>query len=379
MKKKLVFVTTIPGSYLFFKGQLGYLNNFFHVYAISSQSRELALVGEREGVDVIEIPMVRSISLWKDIKSLIAFVRTFLKIKPDIVHGSTPKGALLSMLAAFITRVPVRIYMCHGLRYQGASGLFRKILMAAERLTCACASNVFCVSRGVWETLKNDKICIRKPAVVLNGSSNGINLDYFKRSNVTNRAKIMRMYHLSANDFVYCFVGRITQDKGMNELLAAYHLLSKKYSNIRLMIVGSEESEDPISNESKRILNLNPSICFAGFQPDIRPFLAVSNALLLPSYREGFGMVLMEAAAMRVPCIASNIIGCNNVVIEGENGLFVKPRDVDSLIQAMERMYTDSELRNHIRAVTRRSIAQRFEQKMVWEAYLNNYLQLQPK
>ncbi|OCW95421.1 hypothetical protein A9168_01810 [Macellibacteroides sp. HH-ZS] len=377
--KKLVFVTTIPISFHFFKGQLHYLKDYFDVFAISSQKAELKEIGEREGVEVIPIPMARPISLWKDIKSLILFVYTFLKLKPDIVHGSTPKGGFLSMIAAWGTRVPVRIYMCHGLRYQGTSGLLRQVLITAERITCACASHVLCVSKGVWETLKTDRICIGKPTVVLNGSSNGIDLDYYRRSKVTNRARLMRKYHITSSNFVFCFIGRVAQDKGMNELLEAFQHLSRKYSHLRLLIVGNEEKEDPVSEQARLIMELSPYIYFAGFQKDIRPYLSISDALLLPSYREGFGMVLMEAAAMGVPSIASDIIGCNNVLIEGENGLFVRPHDVASLVEAMERIYTDKTLRDHIRNVTRRSIAARFEQKMVWQAYLNNYLRLQPQ
>lgn len=372
--KKIVFVTTIPESLGIFKGQLHFLKSYFDVYAISSNKEKLNAVAEKEGINIIEIPMVRLISIFKDIRGLIRFITVFMKLRPDIVHGNTPKGGLLSMLAAFIVGVPNRIYMCHGLRYQGYSGIMRKLLIFMEYITCTCATKVLCVSDGVLQTLKADNICVNKARIVLSGSANGIDLEYYKRDNIKVSNDFYQKYNLSSQDFIYCFIGRIVKDKGVNELLEAFNFLCKKHGDIRLLIVGTQEGNlNPISEVSNDILLNNPNIRFVGIQGDVRPFLAISDTLVLPSYREGFGIVLMEAAAMGVPSIASNIIGCNNVVIEGENGLFCNSKDVSSLLEVMEKVYLDTDIRIHIKSVTRQSIADRFEQKKVWEALLKEY------
>ena len=181
-KKLFYIVTTIPLSLIFFRGQLAYLSNNFEIVAISSDRDALEKFGETEGVETHYIPMVRSMSLLHDFKSLIKIISFFRKNKPDIVHGNTPKGSFLSMIAAKLTGVPVRIYMCHGLRYQGSSGLMQSVLKMMERISCYCSTEVLCVSNGVKATLVADRICkIAKLKVVGNGSSNGIDVTKFDR------------------------------------------------------------------------------------------------------------------------------------------------------------------------------------------------------
>ena len=156
MKKKFFITTTIPATLGFFKGNLAYLNEVFEVYAISSQKDELNELGRKEGIKTFFIPMRRPISLFYDIVSLFRFIKLFLVERPDIVHGNTPKASLLSMLSAKFSGVKVRIYMCHGLRYQGTTGIMRLLLMKMEKITCTCATEVICVSKGVRNILIED-------------------------------------------------------------------------------------------------------------------------------------------------------------------------------------------------------------------------------
>ena len=374
LKKKFILATTIPESLIFFRNQLAWLNDFFEVHAVSSNEVELLKIGEAEGILTYEIPMKRETSLFSDLWCLFLFMKLFFRLRPHIVHGNTPKAALLSMVAAWLTRVPNRIYMCHGLRYQGSSGVSRYILKKMEVLTCRCATKVFCVSQGVYETLKNDRICSVKTSVVLNGSSNGINMDYFSASNIGVTSQIREKHNIPEHSFIFCFIGRLTKDKGIHELISAFQRFEKKYPDTYLLLVGPEENIQIDSIDYKQVIRNNQKIIQVGMQKDVRPYLATSDTLLLSSYREGFGMVLIEAGAMGIPSIASNISGCNNIIIEGTNGLLINPRDEESLYNAMERIYSDDELRNHIKTHTRKSISDRFEQKMVWEAYLNEYL-----
>lgn len=373
--KKMVFVTTIPESLDFFKGQLKFLSTCFDISIIASPGENLYKIADREKVKAIAIPMKRPVSICKDLIALIRFIIVLARLRPDIVHGNIPKGSFLSMLAAFVCRVPHRIYMCHGLRYQGAKGIMRNILMLMERITCRCATRVICVSEGIKNTLATDKICRKKTRVLLNGSVNGIDLKYFNPAKVSLPEDFYQKHALSSDDFIYCFVGRIVKDKGINELCRAFLNIHSSYPNTRLLIIGNLEMEqNPVSVESLVAIQNNEAIRHLDFQQDIRAFLIRSDVLVLPSYREGFGMVLMEAGAMEVPVIASDIAGCNNVVIPDVNGILVTPRSVDSLEKAMLRLYKDRDYSRMLRSRTRNSIKERFDQQKVWQVALEEYL-----
>lgn len=378
-KKKFYITTTIPASLNFFKDNLAFLNNYFSVKAISSEKNKLEDIAKREKVESFYIPMRREISLLKDIVALFKFIWLFTKEKPDIVHGNTPKAALLSMFAAKITSVKVKIYMCHGLRYQGASGFKRKILMRMEKLTCSSADTVICVSKGVRNTLINDGLCNSDKAnVIHHGSASGINLDYFKIDNGENtRQRIRKELNIQKDDFVFIFVGRIVGDKGINELTEAFSILAKNKKHIHLILVGTEEKDlDPISSVSKTIIDTNIRIHAVGRKSDIRSYLIASDCFVLPSYREGFGMVLIEAGAMELPCITTDITGCNEIIEEGTNGIIIPPKDVIALKNAMLEMIENKELYNHLKSNAREMITSRYEQRVVWEALLEEYKRL---
>lgn len=377
-KKKMCVVTTIPLSLIFFKGQLRFLSRVFEVTAVSSESEKLAEIGRQEGVAVHCIPMKRPISLWNDLKGLVLFICWFRRVRPDIVHGNTPKGAFLSMLAARLVGVPVRIYMCHGLRYQGTHGLLKRLLMFMERMTCRCATQVLCVSFGVCDQLAKDGVCKKgKSKVVLNGSANGIDLSYYVRED-EGREVWRKRLGIGNTDFVFSFVGRVVRDKGVNELVTAFNRLSREIRGIHLVIVGPGESAlDPVSEVSKDIIQKNDCIHTVGMQSDIRPYVMLSDAFVLPSYREGFGQVLMEAGALGVPCITTDITGCNEIIQEGINGKIIPPRDEQALYEAMKWFYEhrDDEVKKMAKNA-RPMIAERYEQHIVWEALLKEYREL---
>lgn len=371
-KNKFIFVATIAPFFNFFKGQLSLLEDYFDIYIVASPHEELYNIEKRERIKAKPISIERNISLIKDVKSLFKLLFLFIKLKPQIVHGNTPKGALLAMIAAYISRVPRRIYMCHGLRYQGYSGKMKKLLMCMEKISCICATEVLCVSNSVKNTLELDNICKTKTKVVFHGSANGIDLKHFNPafSPITNNTK--DKYGLKK--FVFIFIGRIVKDKGINELVTSFDKLSNVYSDISLLIVGErEDTINPISKEVDRIIQTNENIVLTGRQSDIRPFLLVSDVLVLPSYREGFGVVLMEAGAMNIPVIASDVTGCKDVV-NHENGYLVPPRDTESLYNKMNMLYINEEERNRIKEATRQSISSRFDHNTVCNEYLKEYL-----
>ena len=376
MRKKFIVITTIPASLRFFEGQLSFLNQTFEVIAVSSDKKVLEEVGRREGISVHCIPMERPISLCKDIISFYRFIVFFLKSKPYIVHGNTPKGGFLSMLSAKIANVPIRIYMCHGLRYQGYGGLMRKLLQMMERISCMCATEVICVSVGVKQTLLSDHICKeQKLKVIAYGSANGINLNRVDKQKIDT----IILPQISKGSFIFCFVGRIVKDKGVNELITAFDRLSAENEDVHLVMVGSIENEqNPIAEITKNTMQVNSHVHAVGFQSDVRPYMNQSDTFVLPSYREGFGLVLMEAGALGVPCITTDIIGCNEIIQDGINGRIIPPRDEDALYHAMKWFY---EHRNdEVKEMARRArpmIVERYEQHKVWEALLEEYRSLE--
>lgn len=371
-KSKFIFVATIAPFFNFFKGQLSLLEDYFDIYIVASPHEELYNIEKRERIKAKPISIERNISLIKDIKSLFKLLLLFIKVKPQIVHGNTPKGALLAMIAAYISRVPRRIYMCHGLRYQGYSGKMKMLLMCMEKISCICATEVLCVSNSVKNALELDNICKTKTKVVFHGSANGIDLKHFNPARYPSTNDIKDKYGLKK--FVFIFIGRIVKDKGINELVTSFDKLSKVYSDISLLIVGErEDTINPISKEVDRIIQTNENIVLTGRQSDIRPFLLVSDVLVLASYREGLPLVLMEAGAMNVPVIASDVTGCKDVV-NHENGYLVSPRNAEALYNKMHLLYINNDERNRIRKTTRQSISSRFDHNIVCNEYLKEYL-----
>jgi len=375
-KKKFHVTTTISRSLVFFSGQLKALSDDFEVCAISSEKDGLLEFAENEGVKSHYIRMARPISVLTDLVSLFKFIVFFVKERPYIVHGNTPKASLLSMVAAWLTRRPIRIYMCHGIRYQGTQGNMRKLLMLMERITCRCATSVLCVSRGVMNTFEAEKICRKsKMKVIGAGSACGIDTSYFSISNVDRN--IRKELNISANDFIFTFIGRIVEDKGVNELVEAFNSLSKVKSNIHLIMVGAEERElNPISSRAVRLMKENQRIYAVGRQTDVRPFLAASNAFVLPSYREGFGLVLAEAGAMGIPSITTNIIGCNEIIEDGVNGNIVTARSANELYKMLLYWVDNPQIVEQYKKVARSMIVGRYDRAVVHKAYNAYYKSL---
>jgi len=371
--KKFYITTTIPLTFIFFKGQPRLWEEQFDVCAISSEKEKLKAFAEEEGIAYKYIPMKREISLFSDFICLILFIWTFIKERPYIVHGNTPKASMLSMVAAWITRRPVRIYMCHGLRYQGTKGKLRKLLMMMERLSCMCATHVISVSKGVADVMVVDGLCEKeKMQVVGYGSAGGVNLGWFNPQEV--QSNIRKELNISDTSFVFCFVGRLVGDKGVNELVKAFDRLCEDNKDVHLLLVGPVESvQNPIETKTSSIIEHNPNIHAVGMQKDVRPYLKASNAFVLASYREGFGMVLIEAGAMGLPCITTNITGCNEIIVPGENGAIVESKDQESLYLEMKRWIENPLLVESMENNARRMVEERYDCHKVWNNYYQFY------
>lgn len=356
----------------FFRDQIGVLNNFYDVTIISSSSEQLQEIAEREGVEFKGIEMKRDISLLKDLKSLFKLIYFFFKERPKVIHCNTPKASLLGLLAAYITKVPNRIYYIHGLRYEGTMGLKRKLLVAMEKLSCFCATDIIAVSFGVKEIAMRE--LTSKPITVIhNGSANGMFIDEFV-NNEYDVFEIRKKLNINHNDFVYGFIGRVVSDKGINELISSFEKINEDIKNIKLLLVGRYENElDPLNNETKSIIENNKNIIEVGFQKDVKPFLVMMDVFVSPSYREGFGLTLLEANLMGKPVIASNITGYSEIIKEGKNGFFVNARDKISLTNKMKYVYENKKMLISMKSNCLNMIKEKYNHKEVLNEAINYY------
>lgn len=320
---------------------------------------------------VIELPMERHISLWKDGVALLRMIRLFIDERPYIVHSITPKAGLLCMVAGWLTRVPVRIHTFTGLVWPTAKGAQRKILMAADKILCACATHINPEGVGVMNDLKNGGIT-KKPMKVLGyGNVKGIDLERFNPERFES--------HKDPSEFVFTFVGRIVGDKGINELVEAFTMLHDKYPQTVLRLVGRYEKDlDPVSELTQNRIDANKAIeaCGPIYGEDLLQAYMDSDCHVMPSYREGFPNTVLEAGALGLPQIVTDINGSREIIEDGKNGLIVPSKTVKPLYDAMERIINDSSLRDELRRNARPMIESRFEKSFVQECLINYYKEI---
>lgn len=378
---KIIRITTVPISLkVLLKGQLKYISNHYDIIAISSPSPVLEEVAYNEGVKTIGVDLTRKITPLKDILSIIKLFLILKREKPLIVHTHTPKAGLTGMIAAYMAGVPHRLHTVAGMPLLEARGIKRKILIAVDWLTYRCTTkiypNSFVLSHIITKELK---LCSKnKVKVIGNGSSNGINIDYFSPKRIENCYSLKKQFNIKEQNFIFCFVGRVVKDKGINELITAFKQFIDVYCNSKLLLIGPfEDSLDPISNESKHFLKTNENVIHTGFVEDVRPYLAISDVFVFPSYREGFPNVVMQAGAMGLPSIVTNINGCNEIIEDGINGIIVPPKDSESLYNAMVELYLNKDKREKMAHIAREMISSRYDQQLVWDAILKEYKSLE--
>ena len=372
-KIKIVRATTVPMSLeTFCIGILKELSEKYEIIALSSPGEEMKIVADREGVRTIEVPMERHIAICKDIVALFKLIVVFFRERPIMVHSMTPKAGLLCMMAAWLTRVPVRVHTFTGLVFPTSIGLKRKILMATDWLTCTCATHIIPEGEGVKNDLLRNGIT-KKPMKVLGyGNVRGIDMVRFDR-----RPEVMTLAQEIRKDdvFTFVFVGRIVKDKGINELCQAMEMLSG-IAPIRLLLVGPYEDDlDPISQSSKDIIENNPSIEYLGskYGDETLACYAAADCFVFPSYREGFPNTVIEAGAMGLPSIVTDINGSREIIVQGENGVIIPSKDTDALYKAMLDMIRNKPARERMVANARKMIASRFEQGFVRKCLLDFY------
>ncbi|MDY3352717.1 glycosyltransferase family 4 protein [Riemerella anatipestifer] len=350
----------------------------FEVVGVSSSGQNLEAVEKNEGIRTVSIEMSRKITPFQDLKSLWQMWLLLRKEKPCIVHTHTPKAGLIGMLASKLAGVPIRLHTVAGLPLIEATGGKRKVLDFVEKLTYACATKVYPNSKGLYDFIVEQKYTsIDKLSIMANGSSNGIDTTYFSPKQISEQVKkqLRKELNIQDTDFIYIFVGRLVGDKGINELIEAFKQVQKP--NIKLLLVGAEERGlDSLKEATIQEIENNKNIIAVGFQTDVRPYFAIADALVFPSYREGFPNVVMQAGAMGLPSIVSNINGCNEIIVNNKNGVIVPVKDVGSLGQVMQSIVEDNDFYLRLKENSREMVVGRYQQKVVWEALLQEYKQL---
>lgn len=382
-KKKIIRMTTIPASMKgLLQNQLKFMSQHgYEMVALSSDDPCFdEMLHEQGDIRGIRVNMERHTSIKKDLKALFQIYKIFRKEKPFIVHTHTPKAGLLGMLAGKLARVPHRLHTTAGLPLLVYSGLYRKVLNAMERLTNACATQVFPNSFNMMKIMEDLKLCKpKKMKVIGNGSSNGIDTEHFSvkktvEDTVKDRDAWRRELGLKDDDFAFVFVGRVVKDKGINELVNCMRRLLQQYNNCRLITVGRYESNlDPIDPENVEFFKSNESAIFMGWQKDVRPFLMAADALVFPSYREGFPNVVMQAGAMGLPAIVTDINGCNEIIEEGKNGRIIPPHNEDALFDMMEWFLNNLHEVKLMSSNAREMIVSRYDRQAIWQEILKVY------
>jgi glycosyltransferase involved in cell wall biosynthesis len=378
--RRLVHVTTVPMTLLFVAGQVRAMTRRgFAVSAVSSPGEELDAFGEREGASVFGVEMARQITPLQDLRSIWRMYRYFRRIRPDIVHAHTPKAGLLATIAGSLANVPVRIYHIHGLPCLTATGLRRTLLRWSERTACALATRVLCVSASVREVAVAERLCrSNKIAVLLNGSANGVDAvgEFDPRRWRAVRMSTRTSLGIPAEAPVIGFVGRIVTDKGIRELHNAWKKLSKESPDLHLLIVGFCEPHDPLPTSIAEVLFSDPRVHVTGRQCQVSPYYAAMDIVVLPSYREGFPVVPLEAAAMELPVIATRVPGCQDAVVDGVTGTLVAVKDSAALAEAIRRYLHDESLcAAHGAAARQRALAE-FRPETLWDALHSEYQRL---
>jgi glycosyltransferase involved in cell wall biosynthesis len=403
-RPKLIRTATVASSLdILLKGQLQFLNQYFDVIAISGQDEHLDIVKNREGVATMDIKIERKISPIKDLISLIKLYKAFKKEKPQIVHSITPKAGLLSMIAAYFAGVPVRIHTFTGLIFPSKTGFLKQLLIFLDKVLCRFATDIYPEGQGVMNDLMAFQITKKPLKIIANGNVNGIDVDFFKNKNNRNindniningnvndningnindneninfngKDSFKKKLNINVKDFVFIFVGRLVKDKGINELVSVFIKINTENPDTKLLLVGPFEQDiDPVLPEIFTAIKTHKSIISVGHQSDVRPYFSIADCLTFASYREGFPNVVMQAGAMNLPCIVTNINGCNEIIIDRQNGIIIEPKNAQSLYNAMQLVLLDLDLMHRLKSKSREMIVSRYDKNVVWDALLNEY------
>jgi glycosyltransferase involved in cell wall biosynthesis len=378
---RLVHVTTVPETLSFFHGQIDYLRSCgFEVQAVSSPGPQADDFRQQEGVILHAVPMKRAVSPLRDLVALYHLWALFRQIKPAVVHSHTPKAGLLGTLAARLAGVPVVFLSIFGLAQMTKSGSIRALLDTTTRLSSRLAHRVWCDSFSMRDYLVKERLVPAEKLVVLGkGSVNGVDADELfcpTKYSEEQRQLIRATYGIPTDATVLGYVGRIVRDKGMHELAEAWKELRDMYPRVHMLLVGPFESRDPLLPEDEALFRSDLRIHLTGWCNDVPSHLAVMDIVVMPSYREGFGVTNIEAAAMGLPVVSTLIPGCVDSVESGVTGTLVPARDATALAKALQTYLDDAGLRRKHGAAGRARVLHDFRPESIWKALHQQYADL---
>lgn len=363
----------------FFGNQLSYFKKKgVNIHVACSPSNELKDYARQQGFQYLEVSILRKISLLQDLKAVKEIYHYIKTNRIETVTGHTPKGGLIAMVAAFLAGVKKRIYFRHGLVYETAKGPKRFLLITMERLTSFLATQIVCVSPSVYQRSLKDKLSpANKQLILANGTCNGIDVQRFSKTNIDaeDLKHIRTKYQISENHFVLGFIGRLVRDKGIIELVEAFKRIHQEYPFTKLLLVGMLEERDALPPETVKEIKSNPDIIFTGYvnNRSIEKFYALMNIFILPSYREGFPTSVLEASAMELPALTTEVTGCIDAILPGKTGLFIT-HAADDLYDKVKYLLDHPETRSEMGWQGRQMVIERFDEIIVWKELEKLYL-----
>lgn len=379
-KPKIIRATTIGSSLeSFCAPMLPYLVDKYDIVVVSNPDEALERMSHLPGVRTIGVPMQRHIAPLSDLRSLWRMYRLMRRERPWLVHSMTPKAGLICMLAARLAGVPNRMHTFTGLIWPTSHGIKRSILKAMDRLLCSCATVINPEGRGVRDDMVRGGITRRSMVILGHGNVRGIDPEYYNPEDpgVRQTAKTIRRDDPEAS-MVYVFVGRLVADKGIAELVRAFADVYDKDHGARLWLVGRTEDDlDPLDKDTRDTIASHPGIRAFGEQADVRPYLVGADVFVFPSHREGFPNVVLEAGAMGLPSIVTDINGSREIIENHYNGVIVAPGDAKALEAAMDTL-RDSSVRARMAGHCRDHVLRYWSASQVRQALLNFYAGILP-
>ncbi len=375
----LMCVVTSQVSTGLLKGQLKFLREAgFEVSVVSSPGLSLDAAAQDESVESHAVPMVREIGGFSNFVSLWRLWRLMQRQRPTITNVSTPKAGLLGGLASCLSGVPCRVYTLRGLRCETTKGIRRWALILSERVACRCAHSVICVS----ESLRQKAVALgivdpRRTVVLASGSSNGVNPGRFAPTVDRLRAALELRQHLGIpkDAPVIGFVGRFVADKGITELFESYSQLRLRFAELRLLLVGDFEEGDPVPQQLRERIKSDPRVTVTGFLKDVAPYYHVMDVLALPTRREGFPTVVLEAHAAGKPVVTFRATGAVDAVVDGVDGIVAAVRDVRALTEALASVIGNASLAQTMGLNGYDRVLREFQPVRIWSALADTYVQ----
>lgn len=377
--KKLIRITTVPMALRYLlRGQMRFMaDNGFEVLMISADGKELAEVIENESCRHVIVPMTRKITPIQDLRCLISLIKIFRKEKPDIVHTHTPKAGLLGMLAAKICGVKTRIHTVAGLPLMAERGFKYRLLKFIERLTYACANQVWPNSPSLLKFIRQEKMCRpSKLKIIAKGSTNGINLNRFNPAVLDEMImdEVSEQINASEEDTYLLCIGRLVADKGIAELVKVFTKLQNTHDNLMLIVVGEFEEElDPLPAETLHEIKTNPNIIHVSWTNHVEYFMNQADFFVFPSHREGFPNVLLQAGAMGLPIICSDITGNVDIVTNNQTGLIFNCGNEKEMQHLLEFAIANPQRLETMAAQLQKDIKENYKQENIWQNMLQAY------